>query len=80
MREFSQKELDLIQSLSPHWYKIITTHKDFNPPKLYEILAIQCFAENRTGKDVDSLRRIINVLHQCKIFRLTKEFDDLIQL
>lgn len=42
--------------------------------------ARKAFVENWIGDDADSLRRICKAIDEGKIFRLTKEFDDLIKL
>lgn len=51
-----------------------------NPMNVYAMAARKAFVENWTGDDADSLRRICKAIDEGKIFRLTKEFDDLIKL
>ncbi len=77
--EFSDKELEMIKLISPHWFKLIG-EMYFNEPTVLEILGKACFIENVTGPAVDSLRRCLKALSVSKPYRLTKEYDDLIQL
>ncbi len=46
----------------------------------YRIAVEKIFIANTQSKAADSLRRTADALTQCKIYRRTKEFDDLIQL
>lgn len=73
---YSQKEQDLFISLG---FENLLDVIDV-PPSLYEIVAIDCFSKNLTGKSVDSLRRCVTALNVCNPYRMTDEFDALIQL
>lgn len=77
--EFSEKELEMIRLISPHWSKLIG-EMYFNEPTVLEVLGKECFVENKTGSAVDSLRRCLKALSMSKPYRLTKEYDELIQL
>jgi hypothetical protein len=77
--EYSEQELALISALSSHWAN--TVKKTYiSPLELYEILAVECFLSNRQGPEVDALRRGLAALESCKIYRMTKEFDELIRI
>lgn len=78
---YSEKELALIKALSPHWYNLVMEGTDIPAPNIYRILIEDAFVNDKTGPAVESLRRIgKSLLQECKIYRCTKEFDDLIRL
>jgi hypothetical protein len=52
----------------------------FNPPSLYKMIAVKCFADNSQGPEVDSLRRCVSAIENCSPYRMTFEFDSLINL
>lgn len=79
----SEKEFEMIKSISPHWAKIIDEGDDnyITPvPRILEIIALECFTENKIGKDIDSLRRCVNACRKCNPYRMTEEYDKLIEL
>lgn len=76
MTQYSNAEVNLIEKISPHWGDIITK-SDINPPDLYKILAYEAFINNSSGPEFDALRRVCRAIYQCKIYRMTKEFDKL---
>lgn len=77
--KYSEKELRLIRVISFHWYDIIINNKtDVSPPAIYDILALNMFIENRTGPEVDALRRAVTAIHDCTCYRNTPEWDELI--
>jgi hypothetical protein len=80
--DYSEKEMAMIEAISPHWAKVIENDVDstLNPPRVLEILAVGCFINNEQGPAVDSLRRCIAAMQSCQTYRKTKAFDDLIQL
>jgi hypothetical protein len=80
--DYSEKEFAMIKSLSPHWAKLIESDKTSSvmPPQLLSIVALQCFIDNSSGPAVESLRRCVRACQNCKPYRMTKEYDDLIQL
>lgn len=75
-RFYSQKEQDLFRSLG---YENLMSIIDI-PPNLYSIAAIECFVSDLSGKSVDSLRRCLKAIHNLHPYRLTDEFDSLIEL
>jgi len=82
--EYSEKEIKLIEALN---YQDIASNPSVPPPLLYNCMAIECFRHNRQDKVFHSVRACLLSLEdsarkypQKGIFRLTKEFDDLIQL
>lgn len=78
---YSDKEFAMIQAISPHWAELISeTRVDFCPPTVLDIVAREAFLENKTGPAVESLRRCLKAFHAGKIYRMTPEFDELIQL
>ena len=76
MFEYSKAERKLIESISPHWRKVIE-QTNINPPNLYKILAQECFIQNTTGPDVEALRRACKAVDKCSPYRMTPEFDKL---
>lgn len=73
MIKYSDKEQQLINCLG---------FKDFlaqEPAVTYKTLALHCFSQNLQGSLLDSVRRCYMALQNGKPYRLTKEFDDLIQ-
>lgn len=73
---YSEAELKLIKAISPHWYGVV--HKaEVSQPSLYNILAHECFIENKRGSEVDALRRACKALSECRVYRMTEEFDQL---
>lgn len=80
--DYSDKEYAMIAAISPHWQSIIDRDLDNSivPPLVFEIVALDCFMENKTGKAVDSLRRCVAAVRKCNPYRRTPEFDALIDL
>lgn len=80
--DYSEKELEMIKCLSPHWYRIIEDDVliDCTPVRLYEIIAIKCFLGSVESPAVESLRRCLEAINNCKPYRMTPEFDELIRL
>ena len=73
---YSEQERKLIAKISDHWANVITA-ADINPPNLYKILAYECFESNKTGPEIEALRRVCKALSNCSPYRLTPEFDKL---
>jgi hypothetical protein len=44
-------------------------------PIMWEVVALNAFAENKSGPAVDALREIIRVMRAGVIYRHTPEFD-----
>ena len=73
---YSQKEQIMFTNLGfGHLLDVISC-----PPNLYEIVAKVCFYEDRKGKDVESLRRCVRAVENCNPYRMTEEFDALIDV
>lgn len=71
--EYSDAEKKLFSSL-----KLDKLMEFFNPITLYQYACIKCFKDDISGNDVDALRRGMIAIDACKMYRMTKEFDDLI--
>ncbi len=80
--DYSEKEFQMISELSPTWAKVITEDRDSSvmPPKVLDLVALECFVKRKEGKAVDSLRRCVNALHTCKPYRMTPAYEALIEL
>lgn len=80
--DYSEKEFAMVKELSPYWAKLIEDDKTSFcvPPKVLEVIALECFINNTTGPAVESLRRCVKACKNCKPYRMTKEYDELIQL
>ena len=78
--QYSKKELKLINFFG---FKDLIEKDEFDtldPPIIYRIMVEKAFCENLTGKEVESLRRCYNALIKCKVYRMTKEWDNLIDV
>lgn len=76
MFEYTEAEVKLIKSVSPHWANVITKC-EINPTNLYRILAEEAFTDNLQGPSIEALRRVCKAIRSCKIYRHTPEFDAL---
>jgi hypothetical protein len=70
--KYSDKEIKLFERLG---YKDLLFSE---PYQLYQIVALDAFMNDKTGEDVDSIRKCLKAFKVGKPYRLTKEFDDLI--
>lgn len=79
---YSEKELRMIEELSPFWIKLIKEGKadSFMPPDILKMVAMDSFLEKKEGKAVDSLRRCIKAIQRCDPYRMTPEYEALIDL
>lgn len=77
---YSEKEFAMIQACSPHWASLIEKGVSLTsiPPQVLDMVAMECFLENKRGLAVDSLRRCVNALKNSKMYRGTPEYDALI--
>ena len=75
--QYSEKELKLIKFFG---FDDLAEKEIFNPPELYKLMVEKAFCKNLTGKEVESLRRCYNALIKCKVYRMTKEWDNLIDV
>jgi hypothetical protein len=71
--QYSQKEQELFTVLG---YKDLLTQE---PAVLYRMVALNLFKQNKTGVLIDSVRKCLNAIDNGTPYRLTEEFDDLIQ-
>lgn len=72
---YSEKEQQMFNFL-----KIGHLTRMMFPSSLYDCAVKKAFTENLQGNAVESLRRTYSALTKCFPLRLTKEFDDLIEL
>lgn len=81
-RFYSEKEFEMIKACSPHWASLIEKGVSITsvPPTVLECVVMEVFLENKTGPAVDSLRRCVNSIKNCSPYRMTPEYDALIQL
>ena len=78
---FSKKEYEMISQLSPHWKSIIDNDAvDLPVVSVLEMIALDCFVKNTTGKAADSLRRCVDANKNGDPYRNTPEYEELIQL
>lgn len=77
--EYSEAEKILIKGLSPHWANVIE-NAYIAPFSLYKILAINAFIAKREDEYTEALRKGLQALESCKIYRMTPEFDELIKV
>lgn len=77
--EYSEVEKILIKGLSPHWASVIE-RTYISPLNLYKILAIDAFLAKREDAYIEALRKGLQALESCKIYRMTPEFDKLIEV
>lgn len=73
--EYSEKEHQLIDH-----FGFDEISEKINPIAMYRMMAEKAFMEELTGPAVDSLRRCLIAYHKCTVYRMTKEWDDFIQL
>ena len=77
--EYSEAEKTLISGLSPHWANVIE-NTYISPLNLYKILAVNAFLAKREDEYTEALRKSLEALESCKIYRMTPEFDELISI
>lgn len=75
--EYSEKEIKLINYFG---FKNIIYDCSILPPTIYRMMVEKAFSENMNGKEVESLRRCYNALVKCKTYRMTKEWDSMIDI
>ena len=71
--KYSEKEQQLINAL--HFGDFLNQE----PAVTYRALALHCFSKNLQNYLADNVRRCYNALQEGTPYRLTKEFDDLIE-
>ena len=75
---YSARELALFKALNAPQGMVDDEHSI--PTHFYKYLTIEQFRKNTNGKAVESLRRCIDALLSCKPYRMTPDFDALIEL
>lgn len=77
MNNYSEKEIELLKyfGISEH----LLGDCCISAPALYRVAVEKAFCENMKGVEVESLRRCYNALQKCSIYRLTKEWDAMIE-
>lgn len=81
--EYSEKEKKLIASLK---FEDIASSPSIVPALLYPMMAVECFRHNRQDNIANSVRKCLLAMEEATrkngnhILRLTKEFDDLIEV
>jgi hypothetical protein len=71
--KYSDKEQQLINAL--HFGDLLSQE----PAVTYRTLALYCFSKGLQGSLADSVRRCYNAMVNSYPYRLTKDFDDLIE-
>jgi hypothetical protein len=71
--KYSDKEQQLINAL--HFGDFLNQE----PLTTYRTLALHCFSKGLQGSLAESVRRCYNSLQEGTPYRLTQEFDDLIE-
>ncbi len=74
---YSNAEIKIIETISPSSLQLTT--ESIYPSTVFEMMAIQCFIENKTGPAVDALRRALKASRNCNPFRETPEYEELIK-
>ena len=74
INDYSTKELQMFVSLG--YEDIIVT--TLPPPNLYRIAAEEAFINDSRGSAVESLRKCCKALRNCKVYRMTPEWDEMI--
>lgn len=74
--EWSEKELRLIEFFG---YGDIAGSGSCAGPVMYRMMAEKAFLDYMEGKEVESLRRCCRAMNDMSVYRLTKEWDDMIE-
>jgi len=74
MKDYSEKEIKLFTFFG---YGDILDH--LIAPVIYRMCVEKAFIDNMIGPEVDSLRRCVKSLYNCKVYRMTPEWDSMIE-
>jgi hypothetical protein len=74
--KYSEKEIALIKLMG--YSELI--NNPIEPPTLYNIMGKMAFVENRQDKAAESLRKCLKAFNFGWPYRMTKEWDDLIDV
>jgi hypothetical protein len=72
--EFSDKERDLFV-----FFGLSNLIDYIEPVTLYQMCVEKAFLDDIQGPYVDSLRRCYKALRNCSVYRMTQEWDEMIQ-
>jgi hypothetical protein len=75
--EYSQKEIDLFKYFG---YDYFVSDGHISAPVIYRMMVEKAFLEDMKGKPVESLRRCQKALNSCSVYRLTPEWDAMIEM
>ena len=73
--EYSEKEQQLI-----NYFGFGDIADRINPIAMYRMMAEKAFMEEMTGPAVDSLRKCLIAYHKCTIYRMSEEWDNMINV
>lgn len=77
---YSEQEIKLFKDLG--WTYLFTgsyVENPIEPWAMYQIAAEQAFINNLQGPIIDALRKGIKAITECKPYRKTPEFEELIK-
>ncbi len=74
--DFSPNEIKLFTKLGLE--KFLEIYKD-TPIAIYDLAVYVAFIKNSQGNDIDALRRGFNAIQNCNPYRMTPEFEKLIE-
>lgn len=75
--EYSKKEIQLLE----HFGVLDLVEADTaSPPVIYAICMKKAFLANEQNKATESLRRCVSALSKCHPYRMTPEWDAMIEL
>jgi len=74
--EYSDKEILLLVSMQMGYNFVNATTPDI----IYKAMAIRAFMERIEDWRANAIRSCINAFNDCKIYRLTKEWDNMIAI
>lgn len=74
--DYSEAEWNLIDAFGLRDFAINSNIMPFN---LYREMAIKAVIEEWTGPEVKAVGRALKALSECRVYRLTPEFDKLLK-
>jgi hypothetical protein len=77
MDKYSAKEIEMFTNLGLAYYLPISY---WAAPTLYKYAGELAFLNNQQGPAVESLRRCLKAMWDCRLHRNTQEWDELIKL
>jgi hypothetical protein len=75
--EYSQKEIDLFKYFG---YDDLASCRSITVPVIYSMMVEKAFLCDMHGKPVESLRRCQKALNSRSVYRLTPEWDAMIEM